>query len=206
MFIAATANFYNFMDGINGIAALSGVICFLLSALFNVFYSSIDPFTFISLVAAGACMGFLPMNFPSARVFMGDVGSLFLGFLFASVVLVNSFSINEFLVYISFLFPFYCDEITTMAVRLYSGDNILHAHRKHLYQLLVNEMGISHLKVTIFYAMVQAVYGITMLIFYSFSDTLLLIMVLFLFFVLFAFFSFAVRQGKKIPFFIRKSP
>ncbi len=200
LFIAASANFYNFMDGINGIAALSAVLCFLLIALFRVQYAYMDSFTILCLVTAGAALGFLPMNFPQAKVFMGDVGSIFLGFLFAAMMLAHCPSVNEFLVYFSFLFPFYCDELTTMSVRVKAGDNLFKAHRKHLYQILVNERGISHLKVTIFYAMVQTVIGLIMIFLYSFAQTAILLMMLLLFFVMFSLFSCCLRRGKRFFF------
>lgn len=200
IFIAASANFYNFMDGINGIASLSAVVCFLLVVLFRVKYAYIDSFTLICLAASGACLGFLPMNFPKARVFMGDVGSILLGFLFATIMLVHCASMDEFLVYLSFLFPFYCDELTTMAVRIKNGDNLLKAHRKHLYQVLVNERGNSHLKVTISYAMVQAVSGLAMIYLYFWSNTAVLLIALLLFFTLFSLISWCIRRNKQLPF------
>jgi Fuc2NAc and GlcNAc transferase len=55
----------------------------------------------------------------------------------------------------AFLFPFYADELTTMAVRIRDGETLTQAHRKHVYQLLANECGIVHWKVSLGYGAVQ---------------------------------------------------
>ncbi|MBI4858004.1 MAG: hypothetical protein HY818_14805 [Acetobacterium woodii] len=79
IFMTATTNFYNFMDGINGIAGLTGLVGFGLMAYFSYFILNAHDIFLMSTVLAAGCIGFLPFNFPRARVFMGDVGSLFLG-------------------------------------------------------------------------------------------------------------------------------
>src|SRR4030065_2467558 len=103
IFITATTNFYNFMDGINGIAGLTGLIGFGLMAYFAYFMLNDYDLFLMSMILATGCIGFLPFNFPRARVFMGDVGSIFLGFVFASFVVKLSTSINIFLCLIMFL-------------------------------------------------------------------------------------------------------
>ncbi|MBF0202282.1 MAG: hypothetical protein HQK66_13420 [Desulfamplus sp.] len=196
LFIAATANFYNFMDGINGIAALSGATGFILMALFQILHGGWDRNVLLLLAAASACLGFVPMNFPRAKVFMGDTGSLFLGFFFAAMVMLFSTSHGDFLLFFSFLAPFYCDELTTMAIRLKNRENIFKPHRKHLYQILVNQRRISHLKVTLFYAMVQAIFGLMMIYIHSLGRIMPLVTMLLLFFVLFGIISRRIRQGQ----------
>jgi len=62
------------------------------------------------------------------------------------------------------LFPFYADDLTTMAVRIKDGDNLLRPHKKHLYQLLANEMGISHWKVSMGYGLLQLFIGIAVIL------------------------------------------
>ncbi len=198
VFITGSCNFYNFMDGINGIAGLTGIIAFSLVFLFRLEFASIDAFTLLAISTAMACLGFLPMNFPNARVFMGDVGSLLLGFFWGSMVFLQTASPNDFLVYISFLFPFYSDELTTMVIRLKAGENLLVPHRRHLYQILVNERANSHLIVTILYAIVQIVVGISMIMAYQFHNLMLLVIILMIFFICFSLFSWNLRQIKKI--------
>jgi len=86
---------------------------------------------------------------------MGDVGSVFLGFLFASLVLWLSKSINEFVFLASFIFPFYIDEISTLIIRIKDRDKLTKAHRRHIYQILANQAGFSHTKITIIYGAIQ---------------------------------------------------
>src|SRR3972149_8133386 len=86
VFITGTANLYNFMDGINGIAGFTGVIGFGLIAYFSYYILNDYNLLLMSLILTAVCIGFLPFNFPKAKVFMGDVGSIFLGFVFASFV------------------------------------------------------------------------------------------------------------------------
>jgi Fuc2NAc and GlcNAc transferase len=159
VYMVGTANFYNFMDGINGIAGITGLVGFLLLASYGNSAGCDPRFISIAIVMASACAGFLPVNFPRAKVFMGDVGSVLLGFVFSGLVIIISNSLLDFIVLTSFLLPFYADELTTMAVRIHEGDRLTEAHRKHVYQLLANECGIPHWKVTLGYGLAQLTIG-----------------------------------------------
>ena len=102
------------MDGINGIAGITGVVAFGLIALFAALSGGSDSFIILGVCMGLACMGFLPFNVQNkARVFMGDVGSVLLGFVYAGLVVGLSYSLNDFMVLCAFLFPFYADELTT---------------------------------------------------------------------------------------------
>jgi Fuc2NAc and GlcNAc transferase len=152
-FVVATTNCFNFMDGINGIAGITAVVAFACLLLFG---GAADTPLFYPLMAVmGALLGFLPFNLPRAKLFMGDVGSIFLGFLFALTVCLQAGSWTEFLVFASFLFPFYADEAVTVVERVRCGESLLAPHRRHLYQFLANERGIAHWKVSIAYAAIQ---------------------------------------------------
>lgn len=164
IFIVGTANFYNFMDGINGIAGVTGVTGFGLIA-FYAFFSGIDSlFVTLAVCMSLSCLGFLPFNVPKAKVFMGDVGSILLGFVFAGMVVSLSKSFLDFVCLAAFLFPFYMDELTTMIIRLKDGENLTRPHRRHLYQLLANEMGIAHWKVSAGYGVGQLTVGLIVLV------------------------------------------
>jgi Fuc2NAc and GlcNAc transferase len=108
-------------------------------------------------------MGFLPFNVPKAKVFMGDVGSVLLGFVFAGMVVYLSNDVLDFICLSSFLFPFYADEFITMMVRLKDGENLTKAHRRHLDQLLANEGNIPHWKVSFGYGLFQFLIGISII-------------------------------------------
>ena len=162
VFIAGTANFFNFMDGINGIAGLTGTVGFVLLALFAR-KQGYDTQALVLLAVSCACLGFLPFNFPAARVFMGDVGSVLLGFLYAVSVVALARNPLEFLALAACLSTFYVDALTTLFIRWRSGERLTQAHRRHLYQLLANQMHLPHWQVSLGYAVIQALVGIASL-------------------------------------------
>ena len=90
---------------------------------------------------------------------MGDTGSILLGFVFASMVTWLSDSLVNFLCLVSFLFLFYADEITSSIIRLKDGENLWTPHRRHLYQILANEYGVAHWKVSLGYGLAQLFVG-----------------------------------------------
>lgn len=143
-FMTGTANFYNFLDSIDGIAGITGVVGFSLLALYSWFLGSFSLYGVLCASIALSCVGFLFFNLPQAKVFMGDVGSILLGFLFSCLVLLLSENVIDFFIMAGFLFPFYFDELITMFVRLNKGNSLLRPHRMHIYQLLANEMKIPH--------------------------------------------------------------
>jgi len=163
LFWMGTANFYNFMDGINGMAGLSGVIAFGMLGL----HAGNDPtadalrmsLSRLSICIAMACLGYLPFNMPRARVFMGDGGSIFLGFVFSALAVVVGRNYIEMVCYAALLFPFYADTLTTLVVRLRDHERLTTAHRRHLYQILVNHYGMVHWKVTALYGALQFTIG-----------------------------------------------
>ncbi len=82
----------------------------------------------------------------------------------AGMVVVFSQGFLDSICLAAFLFSFYADELSTMAVRSRHGENLLRPHRKHLYQLLANEKGISHWKISVGYGLVQLLVGISILL------------------------------------------
>lgn len=163
LFVVGTANFYNFMDGINGIAGITGMVGFALVGCMSLKTGRIDPYGIIVLSLSAACAGFLPYNIPKARVFMGDVGSVLLGFTFATMCIALSRSFGDLLVLAGFLFPFYADALSTLFVRWREGERLSQAHRRHLYQLLANQKRIAHWKVSAGYGIVQLIVGMAFL-------------------------------------------
>jgi Fuc2NAc and GlcNAc transferase len=163
VFVVGTANFYNFMDGINGIAGITGIVGFGLTAFYAFHYGSDAFFAVLALCISLACSGFLPFNMPRAKVFMGDVGSILLGFVFAGMVVYFSKSFFDFICFIAFLFPLYADELTTMVIRIRDKERLTQPHRRHIYQLLANEYQMPHWKVSAIYGFVQLIIGISVL-------------------------------------------
>ena len=184
IFIAGITNIYNFMDGVDGIASvqLFGVCSgwMLLSWLWN------EPLLFgINLLLFIAVLAFLIYNWSPAKVFMGDAGSLYLGFFCASMPFLAAYQsetleIQETIWYGAILlWPFLFDGTFTVFRRLFNGENIFKAHRSHLYQRL-NIVGVSHSKISLLY-LIFSVLMIAFVLLFTFSNDfykLLLIIVL----------------------------
>jgi len=149
-------NLYNFMDGSNGMAGFQGVFTGLLLAVF--FQASENyAMALLSLSVAAACAGFLPLNFPRARVFMGDVASVPLGFIFASFavygVQTGSLSLPLSILILS---VFIVDATLTLFARVLSGEQWYTAHTQHVYQRLIIS-GWSHSQVLIAYQVINMI-------------------------------------------------
>ena len=143
-------NLYNFMDGSNGMAGFQGVFAgVMLSILF--FLGNHQAMALMSLIVAAACAGFLPLNFPQARVFMGDVASVPLGFVFASLTTYGLHSgAFEWPVAILIMSVFIVDATLTLSARVIRGERWYTAHAQHVYQRLIAH-GWSHSRVLMVY-------------------------------------------------------
>ena len=194
IYIVGTANFYNFMDGINGIAGITGIVGFGLLALYLHITGAHSFLKIMAISLSLACAGFLPFNMPRAWVFMGDVGSILLGFLFGGMVVLLSKSLLDFICLASFLFPFYADELTTMSVRIKDRENLLNPHRLHIYQLMANEKGIAHWKVSMSYGLLQLGVALSVLWIAPFG-LLPTVCLIAMYFLSFALFGHAVRKN-----------
>ncbi|HEY6240666.1 MAG TPA: hypothetical protein VIW78_07485 [Burkholderiales bacterium] len=149
LWLLGLTNAYNFMDGLDGLAA--GVAVIAAGFLCAIAFEQKSVFVYMSsyVLFAGAA-GFLLFNFPPARIFMGDVGSSFLGFTFATLAVIgSSLDLGRLSFYIvpMLLFHFIFDTAFTFVRRLVRGEKVLQAHRTHLYQLL-NRVGYSHRSVS----------------------------------------------------------
>jgi len=154
VYVVALTNVYNFMDGIDGLAisqAIIGGVAFGVAGTL-----STNPLVTVSggLLAA-ASLGFALYNLPPARMFMGDVGSTFLGFSFAGLSLLANIGVGGGKLPIEFglvLFaPFFFDSLVTLSRRVVRGERWYAAHRSHYYQRLISA-GLRHGQVTALYA------------------------------------------------------
>lgn len=193
VFIVGTSNFYNFMDGIDGIAGITGVVGFLLLSFYSRISGTGDVYGVLCLALAFSCFGFLCFNVPKAKVFLGDIGSILLGFVFACLTVVLSENIIDFIVIAGFIAPFYLDEISTMIVRIKNGDSLIIAHRKHIYQLLANEAEISHWKISLGYGIVQMMIGLS-IIFLKPKGIYFILLAYLVYSIIFAVFSIIIRK------------
>lgn len=143
--VTASVNVVNFMDGINGITGLTvavwGVTAMMLAQ------SHGEPLFVIGAVTSAAALGFLPANLPTARLFLGDVGSYLLGGLIGIGILVGW---HEGVAPITLVAPmaiYLADTGWTLTRRAIQRKPLLSAHREHVYQRLVSEAGLSHVVV-----------------------------------------------------------
>lgn len=163
LLIVWTTDLYNFMDGIDGIAAITCIVGFVFLGYGAYVFTGNRAATVMCAAIAASSLGFLFFNFPRAKVFMGDVGSVTIGFTFAVFVMALSRGVLDFLCLGAFLFTFYADELVTMTLRIKRGEDLLKAHRSHFYQILANEMGIAHWKVALGYGALQALVGLSVI-------------------------------------------
>jgi UDP-GlcNAc:undecaprenyl-phosphate/decaprenyl-phosphate GlcNAc-1-phosphate transferase len=171
--VVATINAVNFIDGLDGLAA--GIVCIAALSFFIYYYSltkvtpqaaaaqpaEVGP-ALVSVVLAGACIGFLPHNFYPARIFMGDTGAMLLGLLLAYVPItsISSFDVtgqaigdlskaNRFAEILPLLLPAavmvipYTDMLRAVVRRMRAGLSPFAADNKHLHHRML-EIGHSH--------------------------------------------------------------
>jgi len=145
LWIVAVMNFFNFLDGIDGLAALQATI-----TAAGIAIAGWDPAVgLLAAALAGAALGFLPFNWAPASVFLGDVGSYFLGFTLAALPLAatNEWRSRAVLFVALSLWLFLADATWTLVRRGLRGERVHEAHREHLYQRLARRFG--HARVTL---------------------------------------------------------
>jgi UDP-GlcNAc:undecaprenyl-phosphate GlcNAc-1-phosphate transferase len=145
-----TTNAMNFIDGLNGLASGVALIACLFIAFIAEQHGGWFAYAAAGLLAAGLA-GFLPFNFPKARIFMGDVGSQFVGFMLAILAVVASrFDGVElsFLLVPMLLSGVLFDVAFTLVRRALQGEAVTRPHRGHLYQI-AQRSGLSPVAVTL---------------------------------------------------------
>jgi len=153
--VTAVINFTNFMDGLDGLVA--GCMAVTIAALAIALAA---PWPLWALV--GSLLGFLLWNWSPAKVFMGDVGSTFLGAVFAGLVL-QAPSWPKALALLLVATPLLGDACFCVPRRLLAGQKVLQAHRLHLFQRL-HQAGWSHARVSSLYIAATAVLALAVLI------------------------------------------
>ena len=133
-------NLFNFMDGTDGIAGAQAVFMLLAAAGMAAWAQpevTAEPAWIWMLCLAAASLGFLAHNWPPARVFMGDVGSTYLGFMiFAFATLSIQMEWIAYSTWLILAAVFVADGSVTLARRILRGERFLEAHRSHAYQRL----------------------------------------------------------------------
>ncbi len=159
LWLVTLTNAFNFMDGIDGIAGAQALVAG--SGWLVVGLLSGAPYVAaLGLLLAAASAGFLPHNWHPAKVFMGDAGSGFFGFLFAALPLLAPPATGTlWLCAVLLMWPFLADTAVTLLRRAGRGEDVLSAHRSHVYQRLVLT-GRSHRYVALLYAGLAVLGGV----------------------------------------------
>ena len=170
LFLLWMTNLYNFMDGMDGFAGGMTVLGFACMAYFA-WQAQHSLILILSLVISMGAAGFLFYNLPPARIFMGDVGSVSLGFLSGSLIVLGVhdglFDIWTPLLVFS---PFVLDATVTVVRRALQGKKIWEAHRTHYYQRLVL-YGWGHRKTLLSEYALMALCVTAALVYHSASDS-----------------------------------
>ena len=161
IWIVAIVNAVNFIDGLDGLACgvscISSITMFIVSAIVG------EPaIAFVTAALAGACLGFLPFNFNPAKIFMGDTGAMFLGFILATVSVQGLFKMYAL---ISFAVPFIAlaipiaDMIFAVVRRLMHGKSPFSADRGHIHHKLI-DMGFDQKQSVLILYCLSAILGV----------------------------------------------
>ena len=166
-FAIGIINAYNFMDGINGITVFYSLSVLLLFAIANYFNPFIDSdFIYYSLLS---CLVFGFFNFRNtAKCFAGDVGSVAMAFIILFLLIKLVIHTNNY-IFVLFLLVYGVDTAWTIVRRLLRKENILLAHRTHLYQFFANENNSNRLLISTVYGMIQFLIGL-LIIYISSQD------------------------------------
>ena len=142
-------NLYNFMDGIDGLAASQGIVATTSLALLILFVFNDEGYAKLHWMFAACCFGFFLWNYPPAKIFMGDACSGFIGIIFGGLLLASS-QIDQslFWAWLVMLGVFIVDATFTLLQRIIKGHVIYDAHKSHAYQNASRKLG-SHRVVTI---------------------------------------------------------
>ncbi len=147
LFIVWSVNLFNFMDGLDAFASMEAFVIFIVLGALGA-AAGVSHFSTLMFILAASMAGFLKWNFPPAKIFMGDGGSYFLGFIIAGAALVSHARPGiPFMVPITLYGLFWFDATATLMRRILAGETWYMAHRSHAYQRL-HQAGHSHLAVT----------------------------------------------------------
>jgi UDP-GlcNAc:undecaprenyl-phosphate GlcNAc-1-phosphate transferase len=144
LWIVGFMNTFNFLDDVHGLAAGGALVAALFLGLIA-YLSHAGLILSCCLILFTGVLGFFVFNFPSGRIFMGDVGSQLLGFLFAGLAVLGAIAEPErisFYVVPILFYGFIFDAVLTIFVRFARGRNIFTPHRDHLFQIC-HRLGLS---------------------------------------------------------------
>jgi len=157
----ASINFYNFVDGIDGLAAGGAFIAGGFFAAIALMVQQ-PALALVSAIASASALGFLQYNFPPSRLFMGDGGSTFFGYIFAGLAISGARLEPGIPIFIPLILlsSLYVDAALTIVRRLSRGEKVFQPHRTHYYQRLL-QLGFNHKQVTLVEYLIMALLGVS---------------------------------------------
>ncbi len=149
LFLVWMTNLYNFIDGIDGYSSIEAVTASSSMAIILLVFTPFESLWNINGLLVTSVLGFLVWNFPKAKIFMGDVGSYFLGFILG-IIMLKSWNQSTELIFswLILLAVFITDATYTLISRALRGDKFYEAHRSHAYQIASRRLN-SHIKVSV---------------------------------------------------------
>jgi UDP-GlcNAc:undecaprenyl-phosphate GlcNAc-1-phosphate transferase len=166
----ASVNFYNFVDGIDGLAAGGAFIAgaFLAAAALIVGQPAL---AIVCAIASASALGFLQFNFPPSKLFMGDGGSTFFGYCFAWLAIAGSRLDPGIPIFVPVLLlsSLYADAGLTIVRRFARGERVFQPHRTHYYQRLL-QLGLNHKQVTLLEYLIMGLLGASAILYMRAGD------------------------------------
>ncbi|MEE9452440.1 MAG: glycosyltransferase family 4 protein [Gammaproteobacteria bacterium] len=166
--IAWSINLYNFMDGVDGIASMQAIFIFSMGSLFF-WLSGANYLMLINLFLVATMIGFIILNWPPAKIYMGDVGSTFLGFLVAAFALIGEKQYGlPALIWLIIYGVFAFDATITLLRRMMAGEKWYKPHYSYFYHHRLLLLGWSHTKILLAVSAINCILG--SLAFYAFMN------------------------------------
>lgn len=190
-------NIFNFMDGINGITGLYSVVILLLYYCVNLNIKAVDQDLILYPIVSILIFGYYNFR-KKAMMFAGDIGSICIAMLIffvgTKLILVS----NNIIILLSVV-VYTADGLLTMIYRKFIGENLLEAHRHHIYQKLVDRTKLTHLQVSAIYALLQLLVGIIVIyaLESSLTSQIMIIVIVSITFIITYIVSFKLLEKKK---------
>ena len=136
-------NMYNFMDGMDGITSVQIISLSILTNLLAILGLIEETFIYFSLIILTISFAFYSVNKPPSKIFLGDVGSIPLGFIAGFILIYNMIMCNLIFPFLIIMLYYLQDSIATIILRFFKKENIFQAHSSHFYQKILRK-GYSH--------------------------------------------------------------
>ncbi|MGI5882080.1 MAG: glycosyltransferase family 4 protein [Dethiobacteria bacterium] len=170
IWVVGITNAVNLIDGVDGLA--TGVSAIAAIVMFAYTWGEFPLLSLLCLVLAGAALGFLPLNFPPARIYLGDTGSLFLGFMLAGFSIMGAtkqIALTTLIIPILILGLPITDTFYVMWRRFKNGRSIFQADRGHIHHMLLR-LGLTPRQTTIVLYLISLYFGGAAIFFHQFNS------------------------------------